>query len=194
MDSFYTYKQRAIERIERDREIGYLDPDIYDLLKKIIEHDKLYPQSSCSGRIIMVNGRYQWKRSESNVIYKHHFYIRSFNIKNFLYNDLIKDLWLIAQGPIMHIYTYDYDSAFKLIESVRKIGYKHSGIFIKNEKGVLVEIQTGIRSSILLKADGRVVINEFEIENITNVANDILNKAKLKLKELYDMFNSAKFI
>ena len=55
MENWEDYKKKAWERILRDKEIGYLDPDIFEVLEVFFKRKKAYTQSSCSGRVSIID-------------------------------------------------------------------------------------------------------------------------------------------
>jgi tRNA wybutosine-synthesizing protein 3 len=187
VDEWLEYKRKAWERILRDKEIGYLDPDIFDVLEVFFAREKSYTQSSCSGRISIVDAKLPWERKDSTVIYKNHL---SFSVPELL--DTISKghvwrLWLIVQGPILHVYTKDEQEAWEILRLAREAGFKHSGILTINKKGILLELRTGVKMVHLLWAD----IGEKEAENLVNVSLEVLQKGKHKLNKLKEVIKSS---
>ena len=176
------FKEEARARLLRDREIGYLDPDIWDLLEAFMGREKTFTYSSCSGRITVIDSFYPWSRKDSSVIYKNHLMLPSDELLRIIERKHMRRLWLIVQGPILHAYTKDYEEACTILKTAREVGFKHSGILVENRKGVLVELRTGIRMVHLLK--DRVSPTLEEMEEIVKVANEILAKGKEKKDQL----------
>ncbi|MCY0859015.1 MAG: hypothetical protein OWQ54_01145 [Sulfolobaceae archaeon] len=182
MKSWQEYKEEAWNRILRDREIGYLDPDIFDVLEVFFKKTKSFTQSSCSGRIVIVDAVTPWDRKNSSIIFKNHLGISGDDIKRALESSVVWNLWLIVQGPILHVYAMNEDEAWNLIKIARQAGFKHSGILSKNEKGVLIELKTGVRMVHLLKAPDYSPIQD--PGKLAEVANKILKIGKIKLRKL----------
>ncbi|MEM3350742.1 MAG: hypothetical protein QXZ23_10705, partial [Saccharolobus sp.] len=66
-------RNRTLNRIFHDKEIGYLDPDILDFLLAFYKYrDDVYTQSSCSGRITIVDAEMAWDRKNSTIVFKNH--------------------------------------------------------------------------------------------------------------------------
>jgi len=175
-------KKLAWQRILADKEIGYLDPDIFDVLDAFFKRPKSYTKSSCSGRITVIDSIYPWQRKNSTIVYKNHFGIKLKDLEDIVSKPHEYMLWLVVQSPIIHVYTFDFDEAWEILRIARNAGFKHSGILTQNENGVLVEIRSGVRMIQLLKdKEGRIVS---DLKVIVDVANDILSKGKEKLNKL----------
>lgn len=185
------WKKRAYERIIRDKEIGYLDPDIYDVLMAFFKREKSYTYSSCSGRITIIDGILPWDRKDSTIIFKNHLGIRDEDILEVLRKGQVHRLWLISQGPILHVYTKDWDEAWKVLELAREAGFKHSGILTSNNKGILIELRTGVKFVHLLRDSPSQKVSEEEIRILTRVANEVLQKGKEKLRLLQKVVESS---
>ncbi|QKQ99612.1 hypothetical protein GWK48_03685 [Metallosphaera tengchongensis] len=175
------YKEEAYRRLLRDRDIGYLDPDISDLLMAFFRRDKSYTYSSCSGRITVIDSFYPWSRRDSSVVYKNHLGISKGELERIIEKGKVRRLWLVVQGPILHVYTQDYEEAWTVLEIARSVGFKHSGILTENNKGILVELRTGIKVAHAID-----YTSHEGLEYLENLANEVLSKAKEKKNQLRD--------
>lgn len=189
MKTWKEYKEEAWRRILRDKDIGYLDPDIFDVLEVFFKREKSFTQSSCSGRIVIVDAPTPWDRKNSSIVFKNHLGISAEDIKKALEMPVVWNLWLVVQGPIFHVYAKDEEEAWELIRIARQVGFKHSGILSKNEKGILVELKTGVRLSHLLKAYN--YNPQQDPEKLAEVANKILGVGKVKLMKLKEAIEKS---
>lgn len=180
MNDWYTYKQKAWERILRDKEIGYLDPDIFDTLEVFFRRKDAFTQSSCSGRITIVDAELPWERKNSSIVYKNHLGMSVGDFIETINKGKARNLWLVVQGPIFHVYNRTQDEAWEILKIARSVGFKHSGILTINEKGVLIELRTGVKMVHLLKNK----YTEEEIEELVRIADQVLSKGKEKLRKL----------
>ena len=187
MDSWEEYKKKAWERILRDKEIGYLDPDIFDVLEVFFMREKSYTQSSCSGRISIVDAYLPWDRKESTVVYKNHLTFSLEDLKDTISKGYLRRLWLIVQGPILHVYTKDQEEAWTILKIAREAGFKHSGILTSNNKGILVELRTGVKMVHYLSPS----LSEKEMEELVNLSLEVLYKGKEKLRRLKEAVYSS---
>ncbi|WP_338604788.1 hypothetical protein V6M85_12040 [Sulfolobus tengchongensis] len=184
-------REKALHRIYHDKEIGYLDPDIMDFLLAFYKYrNDVYTQSSCSGRITIVDSEMPWDRKNSTIVFKNHLGITVRDIEDVLDKDQVRRLWLIVQGPIVHAYAKNIDSAWEILKIARNAGFKHSGILTTNEKGVLVELRTGIRMVHLLRNSNTEKVEQDKLTTLVNVANEVLIKGKQKMKLLEEILSS----
>lgn len=184
MDDWESWKKEAYERIIRDKEIGYLDPDIYDVLVTFFKREKSFTYSSCSGRITIIDSRLPWVRKDSTIVFKNHFGITEEDLRSILEKPQVYRLWLVVQGPILHVYTKDWEEAWDILKIARNAGFKHSGIMTVNNKGILVELRTGIKLVHLLRENFEQRVSEDEIKTLVKISNEVLKKGKDKLVEL----------
>lgn len=177
-----------MKRLIEDLEIGYLDEDILDILKKLFEFEDLYTISSCSGRITFIDGNLPWERRGSTIIFKKHQPIMVEEFLEILNVPTLKRLWLVVTGPIIHASALNMRSARKLLMIARESGMKHSGILsINKEKGIIVELKTGIRLTHLLKISQHILLKENEAEEIVRVANESLIEGKKRLNKFREL-------
>lgn len=187
-DKWRTRKERLRKRLTEDLEIGYLDEDILDILRKLFEFEDLYTISSCSGRITFIDGNLPWERRGSSIIFKKHQPIRLEELLEILNVPTLRRLWLVVTGPIIHVSALNMRSARRILMIAREAGMKHSGILsINKEKGIIVELKTGIRLTHLLKIGQHTLLKENEAEEIVRVANESLVEGKKKLNKLREL-------
>ncbi len=184
-EEFELYKRLAWERILRDKEIGYLDPDIFDVLEVINGRPKAFTMSSCSGRVTIVDAEFPWDRKESSVVFKNHLRVTVEDLRDNLLRRPRKRYWLIVQGPIFHVYTMDLKEAWTVLSVARAVGFKHSGLMVANRKGYLVELRTGVRMDHLL-TEGQ------NLEELAEQAMRVLMKGKERKERLKLAFLSLK--
>ncbi|ACP55506.1 Protein of unknown function DUF207 [Sulfolobus islandicus M.16.27] len=184
-------REKALSKIYHDKEIGYLDPDILDFLLAFYRNrNDVYTQSSCSGRITIVDAEMPWDRKNSTIVFKNHLRITEQDLEGVLGKDQVKRLWLIVQGPIIHIYVKNIETAWEILKVAREAGFKHSGILATNQKGVLVELRTGIRMVHLLRETNTEMVDKEKIKTLVNVSNEVLARGKQKMNLLKDLLSS----
>ncbi|MEM3515942.1 MAG: hypothetical protein QW281_04800 [Saccharolobus sp.] len=185
-------RNRTLNRIFHDKEIGYLDPDILDFLLAFYKYrDDVYTQSSCSGRITIVDAEMAWDRKNSTIVFKNHLGITLQDMLDILSKRQVHRLWLIVQGPILHLYAKDMNAAWDILKIAREAGFKHSGILANNNKGILVELRTGIRMVHLLRDSNNENVKEEELDSLVKVANEVLKRGKQKMNLLKDLLSNS---
>ncbi|MEM4594025.1 MAG: hypothetical protein QXU80_03220, partial [Zestosphaera sp.] len=65
---------------------------------------------------------------------------------------------------------------------------------INKEKGIIVELKTGIRLTHLLKISQHTLLKESEAEEIVRVANESLIEGKKRLNKLRELLGIQKLV
>ncbi len=168
-----------------DLHIGYLDEDIVDVLVEIFLRPGLFPKSSCSGRITLIDSNYPWLKEETMTVFKKHTSINLEEVEMILRQRRASRLWLSVQGPIYHVHARTLEDAQELLAAARDAGFKHSGILVL-KKYPLVELRTGIRGDFLLATRDKILVSKEALRDIVAVANEILEKAKERNRRLLE--------
>jgi len=184
MHSWEKRKAEYMERIERDREIGYLDPGIDEILRIINSREKSYTTSSCTGRISAVDAVYPWKREEETPVFKKHDFVTAKEIRELMKIVPRDILWLIASGPILHICCRDLEEAGYFLQVARQSGFKHSGIMSFSEDCFMVELISGTQLFIPLRSATSIFISEDSIEELLSLLNGALSEGRRRLERL----------
>ncbi len=179
-------KLKFWNRMWEDLEIGYLDEDLLPILIEFFLRPYSHTLSSCSGRITLADSLKPWSRDETGIVFKKHVAISLDNILHVLDKPVIRRLWFIVAGPIIHVSTARVGEAKKILRIAQKAGFKHSGILSVNRlKGILLELRTGIRMTHLLAIRNKLLIDEDDLKILINIANELLLDGKHRLERLY---------
>jgi len=185
-------KEEFHRRMVEDREIGYLDPGIEEVLEEFFRRPKAYTTSSCSGRVTIVDAPWPWSRDESSIVYRSHSPVSVEEVEGILRQKAVHTLWLIAAGPIIHVETMDMEEAFSILEAARQAGFKHSGILSASGKGFLVELQTGVRMTIPLKTGEKLLVSPERLPLIVEMANRAVAEGRRRLERLKEELGKRK--
>ena len=177
-------KEEFLRRLQEDEEIGYLDADIKDVLMMFFEREKSFTISSCSGRIVLVDSPMPWMRDPSSVVFKKHSPISVEEVRPIIEGPVVWRLWLVVTGPIIHVSTLDLDEAVEVLEIAREAGLKHSGILSLSSKGIIVELMSGVRLTILLRDRDVRIVEDDKLGEVVSVANEALLEGKKRLDAL----------
>ncbi len=177
-------KEELRKRLFEDLEIGYLDRDIMDVLLKFFEREDSFTISSCSGRVTIVDAPMPWVREPSSVVFKKHSPITVDEIKHYMRQKAVWRLWAVVTGPIIHVSTATLDEALEVLRLGREAGMKHSGILSVSRKGIVVELKTGVKVTVLLKDGDEVTVREDTIPKLVSVINEALREGKERLNRL----------
>ncbi len=177
-------ENRVEDVLVGERNIGYLDPGIDNLLIKL-NNKLIKTTSTCTGRITVVEGEHPWERGSdgSRILYKTHI-----KLNKYVLIEKIKSppcfLWLRVSGPILHMRVASLECALYLIKNSRKYGFKHSGIISLSNDEYVVELMSGSQLMIPLKLYCNTIIDLNKIDLIVNYSNKLLKENKRKLLNL----------
>jgi tRNA wybutosine-synthesizing protein 3 len=184
MDAWQKKKEAFLNRIERDKEIGYLDVGIEETLKLVNSRDKSFTTSSCTGRVSAVDSQFPWKREEEPPIFKKHGEVTAEELKMLLEIRPNYVLWLTVSGPIIHVSCRDLEEAEKILEAGRAAGFKHSGIMSLSKDSIMVELISGTHLYIPLRTKNKVFFSEDSMPELLSLVNTALLEGKERLKRL----------
>jgi len=174
-------------RIWEDYEIGYLDRDLIPILVVLNRDREIYTTSSCSGRIVIVDGNIPWTREETSVVFKSHIPITTSDLVFIYEKPPRKAYWLIVTGPIIHFSTTSFRKAVEVLKRARGVGFKHSGIMhVSTSRGVFTELVTGVYMTQLLRLQDEYIVAPEYLNRILLVFNKALIEGKLRLQKLYE--------
>lgn len=180
-------REEFLKRMREDLEIGYLDHDIVDVLEAISSMPGLYTQSSCSGRITLVDASMPWEREGATVVFKKHSTVTAEEIEYVAAQPTSSRLWLVVTGPIIHVSALSLRHADELLRLAREAGMKHSGILSMSKKGIIVELTSGVRVAHLLKEGETWVTHPEKLPDLVRVANEALLEGKARLDRLREV-------
>lgn len=182
-------KEEFYRRLLEDREVGYLDPGMEELLLEFFRVPTLYTTSSCAGRVSVVEGEWPWERDGTSVVLKVHRRVGAEEVKRVL-GLPYDNLWLHVTGPIIHVNALDLGSAVRVLDVGRRAGFKHSGLLGCSNRGYVVELISGIQMTVPVKRRGRVLVADGYLEELVELANEMLEQGWGRLRRLRELVSS----
>jgi tRNA wybutosine-synthesizing protein 3 len=188
-NSFDKRKVAILEKIntgfDRSKK-GSIDEKIKNLIERINALDDFISTSSCSGRILLM-------RTE-NITYQKNLCDWIFVTHDYVKDDFEK-LWksvldsvsekcfvqLKVEPAILHVACRNLESAEKLLNVARRVGFKHSGIFSISKK-IIVEIIGKDLFQMPIVSNNLILITKESMREIINLSN-------IKLSKNHDMIN-----
>ena len=174
-------KKHFVERLYKEFEEGRVDYDLMDLLNLINNLGDYYTTSSCSGRIQVIEARMPGDKYSIRVLGKWHWTISLEDLLEALKKGE-KNVWLMAQPPILHVAARSFEDALKIMSLARKSGFKHSGVQVFKPDRVHVEIMASEEMTVTLIWKGVWIVNRRELSLLVEISNELLKRAKEKLQ------------
>jgi tRNA wybutosine-synthesizing protein 3 len=185
-----TEKKKHLERIARDKEVGYIDIRIIDLLEAINRIEALYTTSSCSGRIAIIDSDWPWEKDDTFTVFKSHEKISESDIKTIIEMMPKERYWLMVRGPILHVIAKDLESAKKLLRLARESGFKHSGVMDVTSTGYLVELISSSQITMPLRDKYAIYVDKENLHMLIMLSNEILENSWLRINKLKEKIES----
>ena len=177
---FIGNKKQTLQKLNDARAQGLVDEDIIPILDIINSKDEYYTSSSCYGRIVLLEIPKIGDKKNAKWLGKWHRKIILDEILDSVKNSNKGQIWILAQSPILHIFSKDIESADKLVKSAVSCGFKNSGF--KSVKGnIVVEITSTERLDSPVGKDGKMFCNTEHLTLLVKIANEIIDKSSVKL-------------
>src|SRR3989344_3676604 len=133
--NFEKEKKEFLAKKDKSRK-AIIDGKIRKLVSKINSLDGFFTTSSCSGRMLLFSIPKSNKKNEVQYLFASHKKIRHKDIKKILKTIITKiklkkiknDVWFRMGAAILHVASNNMDSARRLLNAARDIGFRRSGI------------------------------------------------------------------
>jgi len=189
---FEKEKKEFLEKRDKSKK-GYLDIKIKKLTTKLNSLDDFFTTSSCAGRILLFSLPSSNKKNEVQYLFNSHKKIQSNKI-----NDTIKkilkiiklkkiknDVWFRVDGAILHVASSNIDSARKLLNIARDIGFRRSGIISLGKNRVTMELISTEKIEAIVSRNGKLLIDGDYFKVLVKEGNNKLGKTWEKIEKLY---------
>ena len=194
--SFQKEKKEFLSKKDKSRKAS-IDGKIKNLVDKINSLDDFFTTSSCSGRILVFALPKSNKKNEVQYLFTSHNKTDYNEIKKAL--KIIKtkkiksDVWLRVDGAILHVASNNIDSARKLLNAARDIGFRRSGIISLGKNRVTMELVSTEKIEAVVSKNGKLVIDEYYLKVLIKEGNAKLEKTWGKIQRLYGILKTEIF-
>ena len=180
-DRFVQRKKSILEKNDKST-IGSWDKRIVRLCKKINKFSNYYTTSSCSGRVALILDK-ENQREDLFVKVWH---------EKVLLKELMKELGNIdkdnirfkQEPPILHIACKDVESAKRILEKARVVGFKRSGVISFSENKFIVELLSTEKIEFPIIKNGNILVDDEFLKIVLEKANRNLERGWGKIEEL----------
>lgn len=177
---FIENKKHKMQKLETAKKENKVDAGIIPILDIINSCDEYYTSSSCFGRIVLLELPELGDKKNAKWLGKWHRKIQSDELLEAFTKAEKGMLWLLAQSPIIHVFSKDFKSADKLVKTAVSCGLKHSG-FKTVDKNIIVELTSTERLDTPVGKDKVLFCNKDYVDFLVDIANDIFQKSNSKL-------------
>ncbi len=189
---FEKEKKEFLRKKDKSRK-GSIDIKIKKLAAKINSLNDFFTTSSCSGRILVFTLPESNKKNEVQYLFCSHKKIKFIEIQRIINKRLPKDdVWFKVQPVILHVACENINSAKKLLNSARDIGFKISGIISIGKSKIILELISTEKIETIVSKNGKLVIDENYFKVLVKEGNKKLEKTWEKIDRLYDNLDNKK--
>jgi tRNA wybutosine-synthesizing protein 3 len=183
MNNFNQRKKDILTKLDKSSK-GDWDKKIVGLCSRINESENYYTTSSCAGRIVLMKD--EDKKGSGLFLKVWHDKINFEELKIELKK--IEDKEMIkfkTEPPIIHIVCKDLDSASKLLEKAKHIGFKRSGINTIS-KNIVLELCSTEKLEFPIVKNGEILVDDKFLRIVVEKSNFLLEKGWGKIERLGD--------
>lgn len=177
---FIENKKQTMQKLRHAVTEKLVDNKIIPILNLINNLDDYYTSSSCYGRIVLLEIPKIGDKKNAKWLGKWHGKITPIDVLSSLKNASKGQLWILAQSPIIHVYSKTQKAADQLLKAAVSCGFKHSG-FKSIEKNIVIELASTERLDVPVGRDGCIFCNDEYIDLIVEISNDIIDRSVEKL-------------
>lgn len=176
--SFELEKSNILSRIDKSQK-GSVDAHILELVTSLNAIPDYVTTSSCSGRIVLLSTDNSFDKQNTKWEFVSH---------NPVHEDLwpkvqsspSNQLWFRYEGAILHLKSRDTDVARAFVNLARNTGFKRTGIMsLRNHPVIELTSSEGINVPLII--DGKLMVDENYLANLTTLANTMLSRNHKKL-------------
>lgn len=186
MNNFETQKKNFLSKPDKSSAKA-IDKKIFELVNLINASKNYYTNSSCAGRILLIKTK-NFDKKEKIWIFKKHEEVSWKEALKALKNAK-SDIWLIEEGPILHVTCKNFRAANFLLKIFRNFGFKKSGI-IAFSTYPIVELAFPNRISLPIAKNGKLLLNKNYFKILIDDCNKKLKKEFKFLKKIYNFLKT----
>lgn len=162
---------------------GEVDKGLVRLCKFIAATKNFFTTSGCAGRIVLIGFTHSFDKKGSYFLRRWHEPVKAKEIWRALQEKTRGEIWLKEEPLILHIGCRSFEGAKKILRVKQLAGIKRGGIISLNEGRVIAELEGTQNMNLLLKADGKVLVDEKYVGALVAAANKKLLENFKRLKK-----------
>lgn len=190
--SFSQWKRQCLNKLDQSKK-GSVDEDITDLVALLNGCEQFFTTSSCSGRIILIDGA-----PESSDVQKQNCVWLFVSHQKCRSDDLIDalsqssgDAVLKFEPFVLHVQCRKLEDA-QLMHSVAiNSGFRNSGLTVSKTGKIITAVRSTHGLEVPLSHQGRVVVEHEYIKYLSEIANQKMEENLRRINRFYQNLQSA---
>ncbi|MBW2976641.1 hypothetical protein KY347_04305 [Candidatus Woesearchaeota archaeon] len=182
--TFEKKKKDFLRKKDKSRK-GSIDGKIKKLVNRINSFGDFYTTSSCSGRILLLAIPESNKKNEVKYLFCSHKKIKYNELEKALPEKLPKNIvWFRVEPAILHIACRNLDSALRLLNTARNIGFRRSGIISAGKNRIVMEIISTEKIDAIAGKKSKLLIGKNYFKILVEEGNKKLERTWKKIGKL----------
>lgn len=182
---FSMLKERHRKRFEQALAAGEVDPGLVEICERINASRDYFTSSGCSGRIMLLGIPESGLKKDAYFHRKWHRKVRLEEVLEGLEERGEGELWLKAEGFILHIGCRDLTACRELLEGLHECGIKRAGIMAPKEGKWIVEaVSTQVLNAPVKSAAGKVLVDGGYLRVLLEKANRKMERNESDLRKI----------
>lgn len=164
-----------------------VDEEVKFLIDKINSLKEYYTTSSCAGRVLMISVSEKNRKDMSKWLFSSHKKVsfKDLPLKNFP----IETVYFRQEAMILHISCSSIESAQKIIDKAKYVGFKRSGI-MATTKRIMIEICSTEKIDAPIAKCGELLVDDKYLIFLVSEANKKMKQNEIKMKKFYELLNN----
>jgi len=171
-----------------------IDEKIRKLVDKINSFDGFFTTSSCAGRVLLLAIPESNKKNEVEYLFCSHKKIKFNDVKKNISEFPKNDVWFKSQPAILHVACSNMDTALKMLNLARDIGFRRSGIISITKNKVFLELVSTEKIDAIIGKNGKALIDDDYFKILVEEGNKKLEKTWEKIDKLYKGLKHAQAV
>lgn len=182
---FQMLKARHGKRFEQALGAGEVDERLVGLCRRINASADYFTSSGCSGRIMLLGVPESGRKKDAYFHRKWHRQVKVEEVLEGLHEKSTGELWLKAEGFILHVGCRSMDACRKLLDGLRECGIKRAGIMApKPGKWIVEAVSTQVLNAPVRSAGGGLLVGEEYLGVLVEKANRKMERNESDLSKI----------
>ncbi|XP_037354447.1 tRNA wybutosine-synthesizing protein 3 homolog isoform X2 [Talpa occidentalis] len=162
---FRRWKAQCLSKVDLSRK-GSLDEDIVELVQVLNRQEQFFTTSSCSGRIVLLDGIAALKKVNGDAILK-------------------------FEPFVLHVQCQQLQDAQILHSVAMDSGFRNSGITVGKKGKTMLAVRSTHGLEVPLSHKGTLMVTEEYIDFVLNIANQKMEENKKRIERFYSCLQHA---
>ncbi|KAL7850931.1 hypothetical protein AOLI_G00212870 [Acnodon oligacanthus] len=191
-NAFKQWKKQSLNRLDLSKK-GSIDRDVADIVSFINSSEHYFTTSSCSGRIILIDGvsdRTDVQKQNCSWLFVTHEKCKKDDVVAALQKSS-GDAVFKFEPCVLHVQCRQLEDAQLLHSVAINSGFRNSGVTIGKKGKIIMAVRSTHCLEVPLSHKGQVLVSEEYIDFLVGVANSKMDENLKRIERFYNCLKSA---